>query len=83
MCLIFLVAAGIVTAIALRIVGVGDDEIDLPGPGNDNVRLTGSWKFCVLLPLRYKSALRNSPPFLAIWLSAVYAAGCSARHHNW
>lgn len=50
MCLIFLVAAGIVTAIALRIVGVGDDEIDLPGPGNDNVRLIWLCQFYVPLP---------------------------------
>lgn len=39
MCLVFLVAAGIVTAIAMKILGVGDDGIDLPGPQNDDVRL--------------------------------------------
>lgn len=36
--MVFLVAAGIVTAIAMNIAGVGDDTIDLPGPGDDDVR---------------------------------------------
>lgn len=37
MSLVCLVAVGIVIAIALKILGVGDDGIELPGPEDDNV----------------------------------------------
>lgn len=34
MCLIFLVVAAIIAAIVLKITGVGDDVVKLPGPEN-------------------------------------------------
>ena len=36
MCLIFLVAAAVVAAIVMKIVGVGDGAVKLPGKGDDD-----------------------------------------------
>lgn len=36
MCLVFLVAAGIVTAIVMKILKVNDDVAKLPGPDKNN-----------------------------------------------
>jgi hypothetical protein len=38
MCLVFLVVAGIIAAVAMKLTGVGDDVVNLPGP--KDVRLS-------------------------------------------
>jgi hypothetical protein len=47
MCLVALVAVGIVVAIVMKIIGVEDDVVDLPGPGD--VRILNYVCLCTCL----------------------------------
>lgn len=50
MCLVFLVAAGIVVAIVMKILNVNDDVAQLPGPGDNEVCIFS----CILINLMHQ-----------------------------
>ena len=68
MCLIFLVVAAIIAAIVLKITGVGDDVVKLPGPEN----VSPTHPFVLHAPSRFAPPLRLLRMICSMSVSAMW-----------